>query len=48
MWKLDFPDSRDMALEELVRFINEGNDTAEARAMLEHFRASAAPSPPSR
>ena len=41
MWELDFPGSRDMALQELTWFIGDGNDTAEARAMLEDFRASA-------
>ena len=41
MWELDFPGSRDMALEELQWFIGAGHDTAEARAMLERFRASA-------
>ena len=40
MWELDFPGSRDMAVEELSWFIGNGNDTAEARAMLEDFRAS--------
>ena len=40
MWRLDFPGSRDMALEELTWFIGKGNDTPEAKAMLEGFRAA--------
>jgi hypothetical protein len=41
MWELDFPGSREMALEELEWFIETKSDTPEARAMLETFRAAA-------
>ena len=40
-WELDFPGSRAMAREELEWFIGKGNDTPEARAMLERFRTEA-------
>jgi len=40
MWELNFPGSRDMALDELTWFIGEGHDTPEAKAMLEDFRNS--------
>ena len=41
MWEVDFPGSRDMALEELEWFVGEGNDTEQMRALLKRFRAEA-------